>query len=101
MKLKFRTQLQLAFGAVLGLVSISSGIVFVKAVAVGHELDSMKETRVPIQIKVAGMQEGLTKARADVRMVVLSAAFGKTDTAKSIGQKMEQDWKMIDTLEDD
>jgi len=95
-KLKIRAQLLVAFGVVLCLVLISSAIVFVKAAAVAKKLDYMKETRVPTLLMTGRLEESLTKARSDVRLVVLSVAFGRTDKAKAASQKMEQDWKMID-----
>ena len=96
MKLKIGSQLQLAFGAVLSLVLLSSAIVYMKSAAVSAKLDHMKQSRLPVQVRTATMEEGLTKARADVRLAVLAVAFGNMERARDASQKTEQDWKIVD-----
>jgi len=95
MKLKIRSQLVLAFAAVLALVSISSAIVFWKASDVSQKLDRFKETRVPLLVKASTVALDLMKARSDVRRVLLSAEDGKTDLAKTYRQKVQDDWSQV------
>ena len=96
MRLRIRAQLLLAFGVVLGLVLISSAIVFFKAEGVANKLDYMKATRVPTLLMTTNVETMLMKARSDLRRVVLSVAVGKIDDAKTYRQKVEDDWTAID-----
>jgi len=92
MKLKIRSQLLLAFGVVLGLVLISSAVVFIKAADVAKKLAYMKDIRVPTQVMANGLQFNLLKSRSDVRRVLLFVVDGQIDKAKTYQQKVEVDW---------
>jgi methyl-accepting chemotaxis protein len=96
MKLKIRSQLVLAFVAVLGLVFISSAIVFWKASGISQKLDRFKETRVPLLIKADALSLNLTKTRSDIRRLLLSAENGKTDVAQANREKLQADWDQVD-----
>jgi methyl-accepting chemotaxis protein len=96
MKLKIRSQLVLAFSVVLGLVFISSSVVFWKASDVSQKLDRFKETRVPLLVQSSTVALNLMKARSDVRRVLLSTENGKSDQAKAYSQKVREDWAQID-----
>ena len=96
MKLKIRAQLVLAFGVVLGLVLISSAVVFWKASEVSQKLDRFKQTRVPLLLMSSTVDLDLMKARSDLRRVLLFVADGKTDQAKVYKQKVRDDWTLVD-----
>jgi methyl-accepting chemotaxis protein len=95
MKLKIRAQLVLAFSAVLGLVLISSTVVFWKASEVSQKLDRFKETRVPLMLKSSAVELNLLKSRSDTRRVVLFVATGRLDKAKAYKLNVDQDWTAI------
>jgi methyl-accepting chemotaxis protein len=97
MKLKIRSQLMLAFSVVLGLVFISSAVVFWKASQVSGKLDRFKETRIPLLLMSSTVDLDLMKARSDTRRVLLFVADGKTDQAKVYKQKIEDDWTLVNT----
>ena len=78
MKLKIRSQLLLAFGVVLGLVLISSTVVFWKATEVSGKLEHMKTARLPELIKGDAVALNLMKARSDVRQAFLFISTGAT-----------------------
>jgi methyl-accepting chemotaxis protein len=97
MKLKIRSQLVLAFSVVLGMVLISSTVVFWKASDVSQKLDRFKETRIPLLMKSSAVELGLLRSRSDLRRVVLFVATGKTDKARAYKQQLDQDWTGIDS----
>jgi HAMP domain-containing protein len=97
MKLKIRSQLVLAFSVVLGMVLISSTVVFWKASDVRQKLDRFKETRIPLLMKSSAMELGLLRSRSDLRRVVLFVATGKTDKARAYKQQLDQDWTGINS----
>ena len=92
MKLKIRSQLLLAFGVVLGLVLMSSAVVFIKVADVAKKLEYMKDIRVPTLEMANGMQFNLLKSRSDVRRVLLFVSDGRMDQAKIYQKKVEVDW---------
>jgi methyl-accepting chemotaxis protein len=97
MKLNIRSQLVLAFSAVLALVLISSTIVFWKASEVSQKLDRFKEIRVPLMLKSAAVELNLLKTRSDTRRVVLFVATGRLDKAKAYKQNVDQDWTAVNS----
>jgi methyl-accepting chemotaxis protein len=97
MKLNIRSQLVLAFAAVLVLVLISSSIVFWKSSDVSQKLDRFKETRVPLMLKSSAVELNLLKTRSDTRRVVLYVATGRLDQAKTFKQNVDQDWVAVDS----
>ena len=97
MKLNIRSQLVLAFSAVLAVVLISSTVVFWKASGVSQKLDRFKESRIPLLLKSSGVELNLMKSRSDTRRVVLFVATGKPDQAKAYKQKVDQDWIAINS----
>ena len=96
MKLKIGSQLQLAFGAVLALVFLSSVSIFVKSNGLASQLDYMKSNRIPILFNSTGLESMMQKARSDTRRTVLLVATGKMDQAKVYRQKLVDDWTAID-----
>jgi methyl-accepting chemotaxis protein len=97
MKLNIRSQLVLAFAAVLALVLISSAIVYWKASDVSQKLDRFKEIRIPLMVKSSAVELNLLKTRSDTRRVVLYVATGKLDKAKAYKQNVEQDWAAVNS----
>jgi len=93
--MKIRAQLVLAFASVLGMVFISSTIVFWKASEVSQKLDRFKETRIPLLLKSTGVEMNLVKTRSDLRRIVLYVATGKPDKAKAYKQNLDADWAAI------
>jgi methyl-accepting chemotaxis protein len=95
MKLKIRSQLALAFAAVLGLVLVSSTVVFVKANQMSAKLDRFKEIRVPTQVMSTQLELQLMKSRSDVRQVLLFVAMDNMEQARVYSQKVSEDWVAI------
>ena len=93
--LKMRAQLVLAFAVVLGLVLLSSTVVFVKVADVSQQLDRLRDLRIPVVMKDAGLELTLMKARSDARRLVLDAAAGNMEGAKAYKGNIEEDWKTI------
>jgi len=98
MKLKIRAQLVLAFVVVLGLVFVSSTLVYMKAAGVHQQLDRMKEVRTPAVIATAEAKFQLMRVRADLRRLILSVATGKMEDARKSKQTLEEDWAAINSL---
>ncbi len=96
MKLKIRSQLVLAFAVVLGLMLISSTVVFWRATTVNRKIEFVKETQAPSLLSASAVGLGLTKPRSDVRRVMLYMSIGKTEEARQYQQKLEADWKLVD-----
>jgi methyl-accepting chemotaxis protein len=97
MNLKIRSQLLLAFGIVLGLVLISSTVVFLKASGVSQKLARFKEVRIPLLLKSSGVELNLMRSRSDLRQSLLFVALGQMDKAKDYQQKVKEDWTQIDS----
>ncbi|MGA2849358.1 MAG: methyl-accepting chemotaxis protein [Terracidiphilus sp.] len=97
MKLKIRSQLVLAFSVVLGLVFISSTVVFWKASDVTQKLDRIKENRLPDLVMGDGVELNLMKARSDVRQAFLFVATGKMEQARGYDKKVAEDWAAINS----
>ncbi len=98
MKLKIRAQLVLAFVVVLGLVFISSTVVYMKSAGVHQQLDRMKEVRTPAVVATAEAKFQLMRVRADLRRLILSVATGKMEDARKSNQTLEEDWTAINSL---
>jgi len=96
MQMKIRSQMVLAFSAVLAISLISSATVFWKAAGVSRELGRTSEFRIPLQEKTTIVNLELAKARGDVRRVVLFVGDGKLDEAKRYKQKVYDDWSDAD-----
>jgi methyl-accepting chemotaxis protein len=95
MNLKIRSQLALAFAAVLGLVLVSSTVVFVKGNQMSAKLERFKENRVPTQVKSKQVELGLMKSRSDVRQTLLFVAMDDMENARGYRQKVSEDWVAI------
>ena len=95
MNRKIRTQLVLAFTAVLAMELIASAIVFTMAMGVEHRLEKMKSLRVPTQVETASAELSLAKARGDVREAFLLVSTGQLELAKTYQTKVDEDWVAI------
>src|SRR4051795_8803856 len=96
MKLKMRAQLVLAFSMVLGLVLISSIVVFYKAADVSSKLDRFKEVRIPLMLASAAIDSNRELAKSELRGVLVAVSRGDTDSAKASKERFEDAWKEID-----
>ena len=95
MKLKIRSQLALAFAAVLGLVLVSSTVVFVKANQMSTKLDRFMQMRLPTQVMSKQVELNLMKSRSDVRQTFLFVAMDNMEQARAYRQKVNDDWVAI------
>lgn len=98
MKLKIRAQLVLAFSVVLGLVLISSAVVFWKATEVSQKLDRFKEVRIPLVLATMTIDSDREQAKSELRAVLLAVHRGDTEAARASKQRFEDGWKEIDTV---
>ena len=97
MNLKIRSQLLFAFSVVLGLMFISSAVVFWKASDVSQKLNRFKETRVPTLLISSTIDLDLMKATSDTRRVLLLVADGMTDQAGAYKQRLQEDWNLVNS----
>jgi hypothetical protein len=97
MKLKMRAQLVLAISVVLGLVLISSIVVYYKAADVSQKLDRFKEVRIPLMLAAAGIDSHREMAKSEVRSVLIAVSRGDTDSARASKERFEDAWKEINT----
>ena len=94
--MKIRSQLVLAFAAVLAVVLISSIVVFMMASDVSQKLDRFQGLRIPALLLSSNVSLDLMKSRSDVRQVLLFVSVGNMEEAKGYKQKVVDDWSATD-----
>ncbi len=83
----------LAFAAVLGLVTISSMVVYWRTVEIKSKLGRFKQVRMPLTLAVAAIDSDRERAKSEIRAVFLDVRRGDLKSAQLSKQRFEDAWK--------
>jgi methyl-accepting chemotaxis protein len=98
MKLKIRAQLVLGFSVVLGLILISSAIVYWKANEVSQNLERLHMVRIPLLLASKTMDSNQEQSKSEIRAVLLAVRRGDTEAARRAKLRFEAGWKETNSV---